>query len=231
MKTIGLLGGTSWESTQEYYRIINEEVQKRLGHKHSARIAMYSIDFNDVDRCISHGRMDELTDLICKTAQKIQAGGADCLLICANTMHMLAEDVKKAIDIPLIHIAEVTRDAVAAQAFRCVGLLGTKPTMEMSFYKDIFMEKGIKVLTPEAEDRDYIQQNIFSELFRGELKESSRLRYLEIMKGLADQGAQGIILGCTEIPLLIKQQHTTIPLFDTTYIHASAGVNFSLNEK
>jgi len=230
MKTIGLLGGISWESTAEYYRILNEEVQHRMGSHHSARIAMVSLDFHDVDVCVSKGRMDELSKLICSNAQRIEAAGADCLLICANTMHLLADDIQKAINIPVIHIATVTRAAVEARGFQCVGLLGTKQTMELAFYKDILKEKGITVIIPDATDRDFIQSVIFNDLFAGKLEDTSRTRFLEIINGLCAQGAQGVILGCTEIPLLVKQEHTPVPLFDTTAIHALAGLEFALKE-
>jgi aspartate racemase len=230
MKTIGLIGGTSWESTLEYYRILNQEIQKRLGTSHSARILMYSVDFNDVERCITAGKMDELLQLLCNAAQKIEQGGADCLLICANTMHMLAPAIQSKIKIPLVHIAKATLKKVIENNFTKIGLLGTKPTMEMDFYKNIFSEKGVEVLIPNNEDRQFIHDTIFKELFSGELKETTRKRFLTIMENLVLLGAQGIILGCTEIPLLIKQEHTPIPLFDTTYIHAHAGVDFALEE-
>jgi aspartate racemase len=230
MKTIGLIGGTSWESTLEYYRILNQETQKRMGNNHSARILLYSVDFNDVERCITAGNMDELSKLLCDAAQKIEQGGADCLLICANTMHMLAPAIQSQIKIPLVHIATATLQKVKENNFTKIGLLGTKPTMEMDFYKNIFKEKGVDVVIPNTEDRQFIHDTIFKELFSGELNETTRKRFLIIMENLVSQGAQGIILGCTEIPLLIKQEHTSIPLFDTTYIHACAGVDFALSE-
>jgi aspartate racemase len=230
MKTIGLLGGTTWESTLEYYRIINQETMKRTGNKHTGRIAMYSVDFNDVETLIGSGKMNELAKMMSNAALAIEGAGAECLLICANTMHMLAESIQSKIKIPLIHIAEVTLKAVQKSGFAKVGLLGTKPTMEMDFYKNIFRNKGVEVLIPDDNDRNYIHKTIFDELFLGILKEESRKQMIGIMENLAAQGAQGIILGCTEIPLLMKQENTTIPLFDTTYIHACAGVDFALAE-
>lgn len=228
MKTIGMLGGTSWESTREYYRIINEEVQKRLGIQHSARIALYSIDFYDIESRVSQGKMAELSEFFCTTARKIEAGGADCLLICANTIHMFAREIQDAVKIPLIHIVDVCRNEVKRQGLRSVGLLGTRPTMEMDFFKSNFARDQIKVIVPEEEDREYIHQCIFTELFKGETWESSRGRVLEIIKKLGDKGAGGVIMGCTELPLLINQRHTSIKLFDTTLLHALAGVDFAL---
>jgi aspartate racemase len=229
MKTIGLLGGTTWESTLEYYRIMNQEVMKRTGGKHTARIAMYSLDFHDVESRVTAGKMEELAKLTIEAAVVIEKAGADCLLVGANTMHMLADAIKARIRIPLIHIAEVTLKEVQKKKFTKVGLLATKPTMEMDFYKKIFREEGVEVIIPEANEREFIHETIFKELFAGILNDNSRKQMISIMENLVAQGAQGVILGCTEIPLLLKQEHTFIPLFDTTYIHACAGVDFALS--
>jgi aspartate racemase len=229
MKTIGLLGGTTWESTLEYYRIINQETMKRTDNLHTARSVMYSVNFNDVETLISAGKMDELARLMGDAAVAIEKAGADCLLICANTMHMLVNSIKSRINIPLIHIAEVTLNEVQKKSFTKVGLLATLPTMEMDFYKNVFNAKGVEVIIPCEEERKYIHKTIFEELFIGILKEETRQALIGTMERLVAHGAQGIILGCTEIPLLIKQEHTSIPLFDTTYIHACAGVDFALS--
>jgi aspartate racemase len=229
MKTIGLIGGTTWESTLEYYRAINQETLKRTGNKHTGRIVMYSLDFYDVESRVAAGMMDELGPFIGKLALTIETAGADCLLVCANTMHMFTREIKAEIKIPLIHIAEVTLAEVQKNGFTKVGLLATKPTMELDFYKKIFNEKGVEILIPDDDDRNYIHKTIFDELFLGILKEESRNKMISIMDKFVTMGAQGIILGCTEIPLLVKQENTSIPLFDTTYIHACAAVDFALS--
>jgi aspartate racemase len=230
MKTIGLLGGTTWESTLEYYRIINEEMLKKAGNRNTAKIVMYSVNFHDVEMLVSAGKFDELALLLSNAAADIEKGGADFILICANTMHMLFDKIQSRIKIPLIHIAEVTLKEVQKNNFTKVGLLGTKPTMEMDFYKKIFNEKGVEIIIPNTGERNFIHETIFNELFSGILKDSSRKKMVEIMENLVNQGAEGIILGCTEIPLLVKQEHTQIPLFDTTFIHSCSGVDFALTE-
>jgi len=230
MKTIGLIGGLTWESTIEYYRIFNEEVLKRAGNRHTARIVMYSVDFQDVETLVSQWKMDELAQLMGDAAAAVERGGADCLLVSANTMHMLADEIQARVKIPLIHIAKATLKKVQEKGFSKVGLLGTKPTMEMDFYKKIFNEAGVEIIIPGNEERQFIQDTIFNEFFSGIMNNSSRKKMIGIMERLVLQGAQGVILGCTEIPLLVKQEHTAIPLFDTTYIHASAGVDFALAE-
>jgi aspartate racemase len=230
MKTIGLLGGTTWESTLDYYRIINQEMMKRTGNRHTAKIVMYSVDFHDVQVLISAGKFDELAVLLGNAASAIEKGGADCLLVCANTMHMLADKIKAAVNLPLIHIVEATLKEVQKKNFTRVGLLGTKPTMEMDFYKNIFNEKGVEIILPDAEERNFIHETIFNELFLGILNDASRKKMIAIMEKLMGSGAQGVILGCTEIPLLIKQENTSVPLFDTTFIHSSAAVDFALEK-
>jgi aspartate racemase len=230
MKTIGLLGGTTWESTLDYYRIINQLVNKRLGKHHAARIAMFSVDMQDVENFATKNDWAGLAGFIIGNVKKIEAAGADCLLIGANTMHMFADEVQKVISIPLIHIIDATAEKIKEKGFSKVGLLGTKPTMELDFYKDRMKEKyGIETLVPGEEERDTIHNIIFTDLFAGILNQESRNKVLNIMNSLADKGAQGVILGCTEIPLLIKQSDTDLVLFDTTEIHASAAVDFALS--
>lgn len=230
MKTIGLLGGTTWESTLDYYRIINQEMLKKAGNRNTAKIVMYSVNFHDVEVLVNQRKYDEVGVLMNKAAAAIEHAGADFLLICANTMHMVADKIMSGIKIPLIHIVEATLLEVQKKNFTKVGLLATRQTMEMDFYKDVFNRNGVEVLIPGAEERTFIQDTIFNELFDGVIKETSRNKMIEIMESLTKQGAQGIILGCTEIPLLVKQDHTAIPLFDSTYIHSCAAVDFALEK-
>jgi len=230
MKTIGLLGGTTWESTLDYYRIINQQMLKKAENRNTAKIVMYSVNFHDVEVLVNQRKYDEVGVLMNKAAKAIENAGADCLLICANTMHMVADKIMSGIKIPLIHIVEATLLEVQKKNFTKVGLLATRQTMEMDFYKDVFNNKGVGVLIPEPEERTFIQDTIFNELFDGVIKEKSRNKMIEIMESLTKQGAQGIILGCTEIPLLVKQEHTDIPLFDSTFIHSCAAVDFALEK-
>lgn len=232
MKTIGILGGTTWESTLDYYRIINQLVNKRLGKHHAARIAMFSVDMQDVENFASKNDWTGLAEFIIHNVKKVEAAGADCLLIGANTMHMFADEVQKAVSIPLIHIIDETAIKIKEKGFTKVGLLGTKPTMELAFYKDRMKEKyGIEVIVPDEEERNTVHGIIFTDLFAGILNPVSRKKILGIMDSLAVKGAAGIILGCTEIPLLIKQSDTVIPLFDTTEIHGAAAVDFALKDE
>jgi len=229
MKTIGLIGGISWESTLEYYRTINETVRARLGKEHSARIIMHSIDFNDVENFVSKQDFRGLTSFISNAAIQIEKAGADCLLICANTMHLLAEDVQQQISIPLLHITDATAIAIKKQNISTVGLLGTAFTMEQGFYKNRLQDKhGIKTLIPDSVDRNFIQHVIFDELFSGRRNPDSKNKIIDIMQQLINKGAEGIILGCTEIPLLICQDNCGFPLFDTTAIHSETAVDFAL---
>jgi len=230
MKTIGLLGGMTWESTVDYYRVMNQMVNKRLGNHHAARIAMISVDMQDVENHAVKSDWEGLAKFIIVNAKKVEAAGADCLLLGANTMHMFADAVQEAVSIPLIHITDVTAEKIKEKGFTKVGLLGTKPTMELGFYKDRMLEKhGIETIIPDEKDRNIIHDIIFTDLFAGILNPESRKKILSIMNSLKEQGAQGIILGCTEIPLLIKQSDTDIFLFDTTEIHAMAAVDFALS--
>jgi len=229
MKTIGLLGGTTWESTQDYYRIINQQMLLKAGNRNTAKIVLYSVNFHEVEVLVNAKKYDEVGILMNKAAQAIEKAGAECLLICANTMHMVADSIMSGVHIPLIHIVDETLKEIKRNGFIKVGLLATRQTMEMDFYKERFRKNGVEIVIPEAEDREFIQATIFNELFNGIISESSRERMLDIMNGMEQLGAQGVILGCTEIPLLVKQEHTEIPVFDSTYIHSCAAVDFALN--
>lgn len=225
MKTIGLLGGMSWESTELYYRLINEGVKAELGGLHSAKIAMVSVDFQEIEVMQHAGDWDGAGRALANSAQQIEAAGADFLLICTNTMHKVAPQVEAAIDIPLLHLADATAERIKAAGHKTVGLLGTAFTMEQDFYKGRLTDKhGLNVLVPDAEDRAVVHQIIYEELVLGIVKEESRQKYLHIMNKLHSAGAEAIIEGCTEIVLLVQQTHTEIPLFDTTTIHAEAAV-------
>ena len=231
MKTIGLIGGMSWESTAEYYRITNEAVKEKLGGLHSAKIVMYSFDFAEIGELQREGRWDEATNLMIDAAKRVERGGADFVLICTNTMHKMADDVAANINIPLLHIVDVTAEKIIPFGFRKLGLLGTAFTMEEDFYKGRLKEKyGLDVIIPNEADRQVVHNVIFAELCQGEIRNSSREQIKTIMKKLVDNGAQGIILGCTELPLLIKQEDCPVPLFDTTAIHAKAAVDYALKD-
>jgi aspartate racemase len=226
---IGLIGGMSWESSAEYYRIINREVRNRLGGVHSARSLMWSVDFGEIERLQHDGDWDELTERMKDAGLRLQRGGADFVLLCTNTMHRMADAVAAAIDIPLLHIADPTGEQVKAAGFHRVGLLGTAFTMEQDFYKGRLRDRfGLDVLVPDAAGRRVIHDIIYRELVAGEVRDASREAYREIIAGLVAQGAQAIILGCTEIMLLVTQQDSAVPLFDTTTIHAMAAVDRAL---
>lgn len=231
MKTIGLIGGMSWESTAEYYRIINESVKERLGGLHSAKIVMYSVDFAEIERLQHEEKWDKAISLMIDAAKRVESANADFVLICTNTMHKMAGDVAASISIPLLHIADVTAEKITSQGLKEVGLLGTKFTMEQDFYKSRIKEKfGIRVLIPNESEREAVHNVIYKELCLGKVKDSSRERVKAIINRLSDNGAQGIILGCTELPLLIKQKDYPVPLFDTTVIHAKAAVDYALKD-
>lgn len=231
MKTIGLIGGMSWESSLEYYRIINEETKRRLGGLHSAKSLMYSVDFAEIEELQHKGDWETATHMMIDAAKHLENGGADFVLICTNTMHKMAKDVEKAIAIPLLHIADPTAEAIKAQGLTKVALLGTKYTMEQDFYKGRLIEKfGLDVITPNDTDRQTVHDIIYNELCLGEIKTQSKRQFVEIIKRLERDGAQGIILGCTEIGLLIKQADVSLPVFDTTQLHAEAAVA-TANEK
>lgn len=229
MKTIGLIGGLSWESSAEYYRIINQTVQQRLGGAHSADCLMYSFDFAEIEALQASGRWKDATARMVTAARRLEQGGAECLLICSNTMHRMADAVQAAIDIPLIHIADPTARAIRADGRRRVALLGTRYTMESDFYKGRLSDKHqLEVLIPAELERHVIHNIIYQELVMGTIKELSRQEYQRIIAELADEGAEAVILGCTEIGLLIKPQDSPIPTYDTTYLHALAAVEWAL---
>jgi aspartate racemase len=230
MKTIGLVGGTGWISTAEYYRIINEEINRRLGGMKFARCILYSLDYGEIDELHKRKNIDGVRSLLLDASKKLVSVGADCVLLCANTMHMHAEKVQEAIPVPLIHIAAATARQIKTRNLKTVGLLGTKMTMEQDFYKKRLNQEGIAVLVPEQEERNFIHQTIDSELLKGVFLRESKERFLEIIRRLQSQGAEGIVLGCTEIPLLIKQEDLDFPLFNTTIIHSLAAVDFALGE-
>lgn len=230
MKTIGLLGGMSWESTVSYYQIVNTVVKKRLGGLHSARCLLYSVDFQEIEACQSAGDWEKSAQLLGAAAQNLEKGGADFLVICTNTMHKVAPQIRAMISIPLLHIAEVTADEILARNMRCVALLGTRYTMEEDFYRGVLRDRGITVLIPDTAERAMINEVIFQELCCGEIREASRRQFLAVMEDLARQGARGIILGCTEIGLLVRQQDTALPLFDTAALHAAAAADLALRD-
>jgi aspartate racemase len=229
MKTIGLIGGLSWESSAEYYRLINEGVRERLGGLHSADSLLYSFDFAEIEHLQAAGDWDAATARMVNAAQRLERGGAAFILICSNTMHRMAHDVQAAVDIPLIHIADPTAEAIQAAGYSTVALLGTIYTMEQDFYRGRLESKyGLTVLTPDAADRQTVNRIIYDELVRGVVREDSRDAYVEIIGRLAAQGAQCVILGCTEIGLLIKPEHSPLPTFDTTLLHAQAAVDAAI---
>ena len=228
MKTIGLMGGMSWESTELYYRLLNEGVKERLGGLHSAKIAMVSIDFHDMEKLQVAGDWDQAGVELTKAAKQIEKAGADFLLICSNTMHIVAPVIEEAISIPLLHLADATAQAILEAGLKTVGLLGTAFTMEQDFYRKRLEERGLTVLIPEAEDRSIVHNIIYDELVLGIVTDESRAEYIRIMDKLANAGAEGIIEGCTEIGMLVKPEHTDIPLFDTTIVHAQAAVDYAL---
>lgn len=229
MKTIGMIGGMSWESSAEYYRIINEEVKRRLGDLHSAKCVLASVDFAEIEVLQREGRWEEAGRAMAEQARVLERAGADFVVLCTNTMHISAAEIEAAISIPFLHIADPTAGAVKAAGIQSVGLLGTRFTMEQDFYKGRLQEKhGLRVLVPDAEDRDVVHRVIYEELVLGVVNPQSRAQYARIMQALVDEGAQGIILGCTEIGLLVKAEDSRVPLFDTTLIHALAAVDLAL---
>lgn len=229
MKTIGLIGGMSWESTAIYYQAINQGVKGVLGGLHSAKVCLYSVDFAEIEKLQHAGQWQETANILSKAAQSIEAGGADLMLICTNTMHKVADEVQSSVSIPLLHIADATAERLRYDGVKRVGLLGTKFTMEQSFYKNRISEKyGIEVIVPEEEEAQLVVHDvIYNELCLGEVKSESRMKYVEIIEKLFSNGAEAVILGCTEIATLVQQQHTSIPLYDTTKIHAQAAVKFA----
>ncbi|PGA28094.1 aspartate racemase [Bacillus thuringiensis] len=229
MKTIGLIGGMSWESTSEYYRIINEEIKERLGGLHSAKCLINSVDFEEIERCQSSGDWDGAGEILGNAAYSLQKGGADFIIICTNTMHKVVGKIKAKIDIPVLHIADATAKEIKRKDIQKVGLLGTKYTMEQDFYKSRIEEHDIKVIVPSEKNRKEINKVIYTELCLGKIVSQSREYYKRVIEELVQKGAQGIILGCTEIGLLIKQENVSVPIFDTTNIHAIEAVKVALD--
>ncbi|PJC87082.1 aspartate racemase [Vibrio sp. HA2012] len=231
MKTIGLLGGMSWESTVSYYKALNEGIKSELGGLHSAKICMYSVDFEEIERLQHQNRWSEAAEILADAANAVEKGGADFLMICTNTMHKVAPEIEAAISIPILHIADATAGSLLKDGIKTVGLLGTRFTMEQDFYKGRLNEKfGIDVIVPDEIQRAVVHDIIFRELCQGAIKAESRAVYLDIINKLYEQGAQAVILGCTEIALLVSQQDTAVPLYDTTDIHARQGVILALSE-
>lgn len=229
MKVIGLLGGMSWESTVGYYRAINEGVKNSLGGLHSAKIALYSVDFDSIEKLQHEGDWEETARILSEAAQSVESAGADFLLICTNTMHKVAPQIEKSINIPLLHIADATAEVIVQEGIKTVGLLGTAFTMEQDFYKGRLSENyGLNVLVPESEDRKVVHRIIYQELCLGKIESNSKAEYLRIIDSLSNQGAEVVILGCTEIGMLVNQEDTEIRLLNTTEIHAEKAVERAL---
>ncbi|KEZ90553.1 aspartate/glutamate racemase family protein [Lacrimispora celerecrescens] len=230
MKTIGLIGGMSWESTVTYYKIVNETVKKELGGLHSAKVLLYSVDFSEIEKCQADGDWDKSAAILSAVAKNLEDAGADFIVICTNTMHKVVPQIQSSITIPVIHIAEATADELKYHNITKVALLGTKYTMTQDFYKDKLMNAGITVLIPDEEEIELVNDVIYNELCLGIISEASKDKYLSIIQGLAKQGAQGVILGCTEIGLLIQQKDVELPVFDTAQIHAVRAAMLSIEE-
>ena len=228
MKTIGLIGGITWHSTMDYYRLINELTNQRLGGVHSARIILHSLEFDEIKTLTQQLDWDALADLMKFHAKKIEAAGAECLLIGANTMHHIADIVQDAINIPLIHVAGAVGEVIKERHIKQVALLGTKYTMQMNFYKSRLAQKGIAVLIPGEEDIVFIDDAIYNEMAKGQFLPQTGKRFISIIESLYRKGAEGVVFGCTEIPILVKQEDCSLPIFDSALIHASAAVDFAL---
>ncbi|WP_432755675.1 aspartate/glutamate racemase family protein [Pseudomonas sp. WMBT8] len=231
MRTIGLIGGMSWESSAEYYRIINQQVRDRLGPLRSAQILLYSVDFGPVEQAQHAGRWDDAALILQDAARRLQAGGADCIVLCTNTMHLVAPQIEAGVSVPFLHIADAAGAAAVKAQTLTVGLLGTAFTMEQDFLKARLAAQGLHVLVPDAAERHAVHRIIYEELCVGVINEASRQVYQQAIANLAARGAQAIILGCTEIGLLIKPEHSELPLLDTTLLHAQAAVAFSLGDQ
>jgi aspartate racemase len=229
MKTIGLIGGMSWESTVPYYRLINEAIKQRLGGLHSARIVLYSVDFHEIEQLQRSGDWETAGRLLAEAAHTLESAGADFLVLCTNTMHKVAPAIEAAVHIPLLHVVDGTAADIRAAGFTRVGLLGTRFTMEQAFYTERLQQHGLQVLIPDQPDREIIHRVIYEELCLGKIVDESCEAYRRIMAGLVEQGAQAIILGCTEIALLVRQQDAAVPLFDTTAIHARKAAEMALS--
>lgn len=232
MKTIGLIGGMSWESSIEYYRIINEETKRRLGGLHSAKSIMYSVNFAEIEALQHQNRWQEATGLMIAAAQSVERAGADFVVLCSNTMHKLANDIEANIQVPLLHIADTTAERVQSRGIRKIGLLGTRFTMEQDFYRGrLANQHGLEVMIPNEDERAVVHQVIYDELCLGIINPKSRRQYVEIIDNLVKSGAEGIILGCTEIELLVQARDTTVELFPTTRIHAEAAVGKAIVDR
>ncbi|EEP74952.1 aspartate/glutamate racemase [Micromonospora sp. ATCC 39149] len=231
MLTIGMLGGMSWESSAHYYRLVNELVRDRLGGLHSARCVLHSVDFADIEHLQSTGQWEQAGRLLGQAAAAVQASGADLLLLCTNTMHKVADQVQAAVSIPLLHLGDATAEAVTAAGLHTVGLLGTAFTMEQAFYRDRLARHGLRVIVPEPDDRAEVHRIIYDELCLGEVREASRQTYQKVIERLVRSGAQGVILGCTEIELLISPADSPVPVFPTSRLHVEAAVNAALQDR
>ena len=229
MKTLGLIGGLSWYSTAVYYRTINQLTNQRLGGANSAKLLLYSVNFDEFKTLQDANEWPKIADMMVDIAKRLEHAGADCILMCTNTPHRVADDVQKHIKIPLLHIAEETAKEIVKQKINKVGLLGTKFTMEHSFFKERLLKNGIQVVIPDQADREFIHSSIFNELTKGVFKDDTKTTYLDIIDKLHKEAAQGIIFGCTEISLLINQADCDLPIFDTTIIHSTAAVDFALS--
>ena len=230
MRTIGLVGGTSWISTVDYYRIINQQINNRLGGDESAKLILYSVNFGAIKNLTQQDNWEGVASIITAAALALEKAGADCVLLCANTMHHIADKVQAQLSIPLLHIAKETAKAIKSKGIDTVALLGTKYTMQLPFYKDSLMEQGIRTIVPDDINIQKVNATIYDELGKGILLPQTKEYYLQLIDELSKQGAEGVILGCTEIPLLIKQEDCSIPVFDTTFIHASAAVDYALQD-
>ena len=228
MKTIGLIGGMSWESTIPYYEIINEAVKNALGGLHSAKIILYSVEFDEIEKCQASGDWDKSAHILADVAMKLEAAGADFILICTNTMHKVAPQIQAKVNVPIIHIVDAVADVLRSQGITKVGLLGTKYTMTQDFYKQKLIDRGIQVLIPEDGDVEVVNDIIFKELCVGIIREESRSRYSEVIRKLKNAGAEAVILGCTEIGLLVRQRDSVLPIYDTTVIHAKKAAQLAL---
>ena len=228
MKTIGLIGGMSWESTVTYYKIINETVKEKLGGLHSAKCILYSIDFQEIEECQANGNWEKSGEILGEAANNLEKAGADFIVICTNTMHKVINQIKGKISIPILHIAEMTAEKILEKGLKNIALLGTKYTMEQDFYKSKLIEKEINVIIPDKNDIEIINKVIYDELCLGIINSNSKKKFLEIVDKLRSKGAEGIILGCTEIGLLIKNEDTDVPLFDTAVIHAEEAAIYSI---
>ncbi|MCC8255101.1 aspartate/glutamate racemase family protein [Vibrio campbellii] len=232
MKTIGLIGGMSWESTAQYYQIINREVKARLGGLHSGKVCLYSVDFAEIETLQHQGSWDDTAIILAQAAKSVEVGGADFILICTNTMHKVADQIQQVVNVPLIHIADTTAEKLVSDGIKKVGLLGTRFTMEQDFYKQRLIDKfGVDVFVPGSDDQTIIHNVIYNELCKGEVRDDSRQHYLAIIEKLVEQGAEAVILGCTEIAMLVEPHHTDVKLYDTTEIHAKAAVEKALDSK